>query len=283
MVSTWTAHRNAFPTPAFGGDDVAVTDVVARGDGWLAVGRRDPVCQIDCGLTPIRAYVWTSGDGSHWTRVADRDVLEGRGHGCRGSPEHRVRCRRCRRRPRRDLDVSPTGWRGRVCRTLPCSGHPRQLVICPSRPPTSPRATASPWSSARHRARTRVRRARPRRPARAHARGVRPTERRGRRLPWRRPRTVRCSTSPRPPRGFSRSGRQAVGAASAACGHRLTAVRGDATHQTHDSRNSDLMQPRHRTRSWSRSVWPTRAPTIRPRQGRGLVEDAPLSLRARHP
>ena len=225
---TWTARRNPFPTPAFGGDDIAVTDVVARGDGWLAVGRRDPVCRITAARRRP-AYVWTSGDGSHWTRVADQTSLKGGGHGCRGS-----------RAPGSLPPVSPpatprsgrhpTGWRGRVSRTLRCSGHPRQLAIFPSWPPTSPRATASPWSSARHRARTRVRRARPR-VARAHGRGYRPTV------------DVvegsvakatdgRCSTSPRPPRGFSRSGRQAVGAASAACGHRLTAVPGDATQRT---------------------------------------------------
>jgi hypothetical protein len=76
---TWTTRRNAFPKPALAGDDIAVTDVVARGDGWLAVGRRDKACQIDCGLTPIRAYVWTSADGSHWTRVADQTSLKGGG------------------------------------------------------------------------------------------------------------------------------------------------------------------------------------------------------------
>jgi hypothetical protein len=75
---TWSAHPGAFPTPDVGMDTVAVTDVVPRGDGWLAIGRRDPFCNFECGFDPIRAYVWTSSDGAHWTRVLGQaDLGEG--------------------------------------------------------------------------------------------------------------------------------------------------------------------------------------------------------------
>ncbi len=79
----WRRHRSAFPPAPDGSrpdeDWVQVTDVVATGNGWLAVGRRDPACQVNCGLTPRRAYVWTSADGSRWVRVADQDAFEGGG------------------------------------------------------------------------------------------------------------------------------------------------------------------------------------------------------------
>lgn len=69
---TWTSRDNAFPVFGLGTDTVQVTDVVATGTGWLAVGREDPECQFDCNLAPVRALVWTSGDGLHWTRVANQ-------------------------------------------------------------------------------------------------------------------------------------------------------------------------------------------------------------------
>ena len=31
-----------------------VTDVVATADGWLAVGREDPICNLNCALEPVR-------------------------------------------------------------------------------------------------------------------------------------------------------------------------------------------------------------------------------------
>ena len=77
---TWTSRRSsAFPMPAVGSDTVEVTDVVAGSDGWIAVGRRDHPCQIDCGDDPVRAYVWTSSDGSGWSRVPDQPALKGGG------------------------------------------------------------------------------------------------------------------------------------------------------------------------------------------------------------
>jgi hypothetical protein len=71
----WTTRADPFPLPLIGSDTVEVTDVVATGDGWLAVGREDPPCQLDCGLAPVRAIVWTSSDGLHWTRVPDQPSL----------------------------------------------------------------------------------------------------------------------------------------------------------------------------------------------------------------
>lgn len=76
---TWTLREDAFPTPSIGTDTVEVTDLVATDDGWVAVGRRDVACFLDCGLTSKQAYVWTSSDGLAWTRVADQDSLEGGG------------------------------------------------------------------------------------------------------------------------------------------------------------------------------------------------------------
>ncbi len=76
---TWTEHAGALPVPALGTDEVEVTDVIATDDGWLAVGRRDPQCFVNCGLDPIRAYVWTSNDGIRWTRLADQSSLAGGG------------------------------------------------------------------------------------------------------------------------------------------------------------------------------------------------------------
>jgi len=75
---TWLTRRKAFPTPRLGTDTVQVADVVARGDGWLAVGSRDPRCSFHC-VHYGRAYVWTSRDGLHWTRIADQKALSGGG------------------------------------------------------------------------------------------------------------------------------------------------------------------------------------------------------------
>ena len=75
----WMPSRDAFPVPSVGTDSIEITDVVASADGWLAVGRRDPACNFDCGTTPSRAYVWTSSDGLQWTRVPDQNALKGGG------------------------------------------------------------------------------------------------------------------------------------------------------------------------------------------------------------
>jgi len=69
---TWKFGSGRFQLPSLGTDVVKVTSVVATGDGWLAVGRRDAACNLDCGLEPLRAMVWTSHDGLTWTRIADQ-------------------------------------------------------------------------------------------------------------------------------------------------------------------------------------------------------------------
>lgn len=69
---TWTSHAGGFPTPSTGPDVVEITGVVATDTGWLAVGRRDGICTLNCGLAPLGAIVWTSTDGLRWTRVADQ-------------------------------------------------------------------------------------------------------------------------------------------------------------------------------------------------------------------
>ena len=67
----WTVHESAFAA-TIDGNPVSVTAVVATDTGWLAVGRTDPVCNMSCGLDPVRALAWTSTDGLHWSRVADQ-------------------------------------------------------------------------------------------------------------------------------------------------------------------------------------------------------------------
>jgi hypothetical protein len=68
---TWNVHESAFPA-AVEGNQVSVTAIVATDTGWLAVGRTDPFCNLNCGLDPVRALAWSSTDGLHWTRVADQ-------------------------------------------------------------------------------------------------------------------------------------------------------------------------------------------------------------------
>ncbi len=69
---SWTSRAGAFPVPTTGPDVIAVTSVIATDDGWLAVGRRDGICSLNCGLAPVGAIVWTSTDGLRWTREADQ-------------------------------------------------------------------------------------------------------------------------------------------------------------------------------------------------------------------
>ena len=76
---TWDARADTFPMPALGTDTAAVTDVIADGNGWIAVGREDPDCRTDCGLDPVRALVWTSDDGRAWTRLTGQAELDGGG------------------------------------------------------------------------------------------------------------------------------------------------------------------------------------------------------------
>jgi hypothetical protein len=72
---TSTARADAFRVPGIGTDTVRVTSVVDTDDGWLAVGRRDPACNLNCGTAPVRAIAWTSTDGLHWTRVPDQSSM----------------------------------------------------------------------------------------------------------------------------------------------------------------------------------------------------------------
>jgi hypothetical protein len=69
----WTEHRGGFRTASGGKSRGSVGDVVARGDGWLAVGSHDPSCGGLC--APDRALVWTSSNGTDWTEVPDAKAL----------------------------------------------------------------------------------------------------------------------------------------------------------------------------------------------------------------
>jgi hypothetical protein len=73
----WTVHADAFSVPAIGTDTVQVTAAVATNGGWLAGGREDPFCNMNCGLAPVRALAWTSSDGLHWSRIRDQASLGG--------------------------------------------------------------------------------------------------------------------------------------------------------------------------------------------------------------
>jgi hypothetical protein len=73
----WTSRSDALPASATGTDSIEVMAVTATDTGWLAVGREDPYCQVNCGLAPVRAIAWTSGDGLRWTRASDQDALRG--------------------------------------------------------------------------------------------------------------------------------------------------------------------------------------------------------------
>jgi hypothetical protein len=75
----WVANPDAFPIVDLGTDTIDVTDVVAIADGWLAVGRRDPECNTNCGLDATRALAWTSTDGLDWRAAPDQPSLEGGG------------------------------------------------------------------------------------------------------------------------------------------------------------------------------------------------------------
>jgi hypothetical protein len=66
----WTAHRDVFKTPFAGG---GVTDVVARDDGWLAVG--SAFCGGVCG--PAGGLAWTSSNGTVWAAVPNQRALRG--------------------------------------------------------------------------------------------------------------------------------------------------------------------------------------------------------------
>jgi len=74
---TWTVSVDPFPAGRTGSDRVTVTDVVATDSGWLAVGRQDPLCNANCGTTPVRALAWTSKDGLSWRRVTGQGAFEG--------------------------------------------------------------------------------------------------------------------------------------------------------------------------------------------------------------
>jgi hypothetical protein len=73
----WTYRSAIFPTSLGHDDTVQVTDIVATTTGWVAVGRDDPFCQLNCGLNPVRALVWTSTDAEHWTRIGGQPSFPG--------------------------------------------------------------------------------------------------------------------------------------------------------------------------------------------------------------
>ena len=72
---TWTARRDAFRRASGGLSQGEVADVVATGDGWLAVGSHAPRCDSAC--APDGALVWTSSNGLAWTEVPSQRALHG--------------------------------------------------------------------------------------------------------------------------------------------------------------------------------------------------------------
>jgi hypothetical protein len=71
----WTASADPFPASLTGNDIVHVTGVIATRTGWLAVGRDLPDSGVLIDLRPIRALVWTSTDGLHWTLLKAQPSL----------------------------------------------------------------------------------------------------------------------------------------------------------------------------------------------------------------
>lgn len=73
----WAWHSRNFPASVARGDVFSVSDVVAAPTGWLAVGREDPLCNVNCGLSPVRGLAWISADGLTWARVTGQAAFEG--------------------------------------------------------------------------------------------------------------------------------------------------------------------------------------------------------------
>jgi len=72
----WTAAPASAATSAAKGHTVRMNAAAATGSGWLAVGEEDVACTIDCGSsTAVRADVWASSDGLHWTVQPGGDAL----------------------------------------------------------------------------------------------------------------------------------------------------------------------------------------------------------------
>ena len=69
--SSWKTIRTAIVNERASpvGFEETVRAVVSTDSGWLAVGRQDPVCQIDCFLDPTVARVWTSTDATTWKPI----------------------------------------------------------------------------------------------------------------------------------------------------------------------------------------------------------------------
>jgi hypothetical protein len=64
----WTAAPASAATTPAKGHTVRMNAATATTSGFLAVGEEDITCNIDCGLwAAVRADVWTSSDGLHWT------------------------------------------------------------------------------------------------------------------------------------------------------------------------------------------------------------------------
>lgn len=70
---TWVVQSDAFRTASGAKSQGSVSDVVAAGDGWLAVGSHEPACEDVCG--PDRALVWTSSNGTDWIEIPDAKAL----------------------------------------------------------------------------------------------------------------------------------------------------------------------------------------------------------------
>jgi hypothetical protein len=75
----WNYHLKVFPQRLGTDDTVGVNDVIATGDGWLAVGADGVGCVVSCVPNPIRGLVWTSTNGLDWTRLANQSSLKGGG------------------------------------------------------------------------------------------------------------------------------------------------------------------------------------------------------------
>lgn len=73
---TWSAAPASAATTPAKGHTVRMNAAASTGSGWLAVGEEDVSCEVDCdSSTAVRADVWTSSDGLHWTLQPGSDAL----------------------------------------------------------------------------------------------------------------------------------------------------------------------------------------------------------------
>ncbi len=77
---TWRAAPDAAALRPAKDNSIEMGSATATPSGWLAVGKEVISCVLDCGdWAAVRANVWTSADGLHWTREPASSALANAG------------------------------------------------------------------------------------------------------------------------------------------------------------------------------------------------------------